>query len=248
MLDEHDRGRPIRSERPEAVEEGGRARRIEVRRRFVEDEDLGPRGQDPRARAAAADHPTDGGAPALKTPEAGLGDGFANANPHGIRRPVAILESERDVILDALHDQLRPGILEDEANVTGDFAPVRDPWVHARHAEVAADCPRDIAGDQPGEGKTQRALPRTRGADDEQARAGRHVERERANRRPIRGPVGDLEVASAKPRGRQAGNPSRTPVRRRERYSSTEPPAAMTAADTPMATSRTTWTSFEIVG
>jgi hypothetical protein len=159
MLDEQDRGRSLFSPGPESVEEGGCPMRIEIGRRFVEDDDLGPRDQHPGERKALllatrqAVRPT-----ALETRETRLGDRVTDANPHRIKRAVAILEAERDLILDSLHHQLRPRILEDEADVPGDLAPLGHARVDAGNGEVACDSPRELAWDQTGDGKTEGTL------------------------------------------------------------------------------------------
>jgi hypothetical protein len=159
MLDEQDRGRSLFSQRPESVEEGRCAIRIEIGGRFVEDDDLGPRSQHPGERDALLLTPRQAVRPtALETLETRLGDRLTDANTHGIKRPVAILEAERDLILDTLHHQLRPRILEDETHVAGDLAPLSAARVDAGNGEVACDSPRELAWDQTGDGKTEGTL------------------------------------------------------------------------------------------
>ena len=93
-------------------------RRVEVRRRLVEDEHLGPRRQHPGDREALllaarqAVRPT-----ALEAVEARPRRAPRARGPHRVERPGAVLEAERDVVLDSLHDQLAGRILEDEADV-----------------------------------------------------------------------------------------------------------------------------------
>ena len=53
---------------------------------------------------------------------------------------------------------------------------------------------------------------------------------------------GRLDPARTARRSAQSGNPSSTPVRRRDLTRMIDPPAAITAAETIIATARSTWT------
>ena len=154
MLDEDDGGRPLGSERPKAIEEGGCARRIEVRRRLIEDDDLGPRRKDAgqgQPLLLTAGQPVRPAA--LEAGETGLGDGLRDPRCHRLARPGPVLESECDLVLDPLHDQLGTGILEDEADATGDLAAGRDPRVQAGHGHIT---PRQCPGCRAGSGRRER--------------------------------------------------------------------------------------------
>src|SRR3954447_8146772 len=87
VLDQHDRRRPLCSQRAQALEEGGRATWIEVRGRLVEDDDLGPRREDPGEREPLLLATRQAvRATALETVETRLGDRLTYANPHRIDR------------------------------------------------------------------------------------------------------------------------------------------------------------------
>ena len=132
-------------------------------------------------------------------------------------RPGPVLQPERDVVLDALHHQLRTRVLEHDTDDGRDRAGGARTRVELPDGQLAVHARRDVARDEAREREAERALARAGRTDDEQARAGGHVERDAGQRRPARPLVGDPQPARVERRAGQAGNPSSTPVFRSER-------------------------------
>ena len=88
--------------------------RIEVRRRLVEDEDARARGEHAGQRESLLLPARQGPRPALRSaassPTAASASGTRRCI--AVRRPAPVLEAERDVILDPLHDELGGRVLE----------------------------------------------------------------------------------------------------------------------------------------
>jgi len=109
------------------------------------------------------------------------------------------------------------------------------------------DVPRDEAGDRPGE----RGLAGPGRPDHEQDTAGVEPDVDPVERGPISPGVPEPDTfgrerkrASRPGRRGQAGNPSSTPARRRERTSACDPSATITIAEIAIAIPRATWTSI----
>ena len=242
MLDEDDRRRlgavPQAGQR---LVERRRAGRIEVRRRFVEDEDPRPRGEHAGQRdallltAGESDAP-----PSREVRHAHLLEHLGHPRTHPLGGPRTILQAERDVVLDGLHHELGSRLLEEDPRRLGQARPGRPCDVQAGDLQRAPPGAGEFVGDETGEGQRERALARSRRAGDEQA--GSLVELEidlvQGGRRPAR--VAPAESARADHRLAgsvgQAGNPSRTPARRSAAVSRTVPPAASTTAEIAMNT------------
>ncbi len=119
MLDEDDRGRARSAERGKAGEECRGAVRVEVRRRLVQDKHPRPgsqhAGEGESLLLAAGESRR---STKLETGEADLGQGLRHSGAHALARPAAVLETEGDVVLHPLHNQLRGRILEDDPDPT----------------------------------------------------------------------------------------------------------------------------------
>ena len=227
VLDEDDRGRPFRADGCEALEERGRTGRVEIGGRLVEDEQARHRRQDARQREPlllAARERSGQASPRATEPD-GLechGDPFE----HRRSRPGPVLQPERDVILDPVHDDLAGRVLEHQPDPRGERARGERPGLDAVDGQRARPGARQLARDEPGQGQAEGALARARGADDEQAGARRDVQVDTLERGRARAGIGEPEPARSDPdrTGRvdgvcQVGNPSRTPVGRRARTS-----------------------------
>ena len=252
-------GRRSPSRASEPLEERRGATRIEVRRRLVEDQDSGPRREHAGQRQALllpAREPVR--AATLQATEPGVGDDLGHSLQHRGAWPAAILEAEGDVVLDALHDQLRAGILEDEPEPGGHDARTCRPGIDAVNGQLAGHGPRHVARDQSRERERQAALARSGRPDDEQAAAGWQLERDALNRRScgtgilngqVAGSNGPARFSAVRSRRQdQLGNPSRTPLRRSDRASRMDPPAVRRTAETTITIRRTTWTVGSTVG
>ena len=105
----------MRLDRGEPGEEVGGPARIQVRGRLVQDEDAG-QGREHAAECdpllLAAREP--GGPPALEALRGRPRGAPPASGEHPAAEPPAVLEAERDVVLDALHDELALGVLEDD--------------------------------------------------------------------------------------------------------------------------------------
>ena len=243
MFDQHDRGRPLPAQVGEDRHQRRLPGRIEVRGRLVEDQQPGLRREGPRQGETLLLPPGQSSRPpSLEPGQPGVRQRDRNAGVHPVERPGPVLEPERDVILDPLHDELGRGILEHQPDSGGD--PDRADLANLAlvQLEPAGHGGRDLVRDQAGERERERALARPRRADHEQEAAGLEVEREVLERWALGASVDD-------PRGRargslgwcQSGKPSRTPARLSERWIATDPPATITIAEIPIATPRTIW-------
>ena len=138
-------------------------------------------------------------------------------------------------------------ILEHEPDPGGDLdRPERERIVPVE-LERAFDGGRDLDRDQPRDRQRERALTGTGRADDQQDRTGLDLEVDGRDGGAVGPGIGDREVPGLERDGCQSGNPSRTPARFKARWSATEPPATMTAAEMPMAIPRMTWISGSTV-
>ena len=249
VLDKHDRRRALRPDARQAPKECGGAIRVQVGRGLIEDDDrrtCRKYAGEGESLLLPARQPVR--APSFQTGETRLADGLGDAQRHGRASPAAVLQPERDVILHPLHDELRPRVLEHETHSSRDFARCRRARIQPGHPKVAGHVTRQVARDEPGDGQAERALAGPRRPDDEQTATDRHLERDTPDRRTTRAPIADLQPTGQERWLGQPGNPSSTPLRRSDRYSTSDPPAAIAAADTAIASRRTTWTFESIVG
>ena len=115
-----------------------------------------------------------------------------HAMAHAVQRPAARLETEGDVVLDALHDQLPVGVLEDEAAVA------------AAALQRARCLPRDVATKEAGQTERQRALARSARTEHQQHLARREVEVDVLDGRSL-GPGEAKAVPLGVDRGRRQG-------------------------------------------
>ncbi len=162
---------------------------------------------------------------------------------HGPDRPGAVLEAECDVVVDALHHELRGRVLEHESHAFRDADRTELADILAVELERPGRLGRDLGWDQASDGQRERALARTRRADDEQHGPRFEVEIDPGERRPIGARVGDAQPPRPERDRRQSGNPSSTPDCFMARWRATEPPATITTAEMPMNTPRRTWTN-----
>ncbi len=141
---------PLGLERGQARDEGRRPSRIEVRRRLVEHQHRRLRCQgtgqcQPLAlatRERCSHRPSTIGQPDVV-------QCLGHAIPHAVQWPAARLETEGDVVLDAFHDELPIGILEDQATIA------------AATLQAAHRQPRDVAAKEASQTQRQGALARS---------------------------------------------------------------------------------------
>ena len=113
-----------------------------------------------------------------------------------------VLEHEREVALDVVDDELRLGILRDEADDVGELAWVVRARRPAEDLDVAAEAPAARVRDEPVRGAQQRALARPRRADDEQELARRDLEVDVEQRRTPARPGTRTTRRGTRPRSR----------------------------------------------
>ena len=218
VLDEHERRRALGAQRAQSNEQRRGALRIEVGRGLVEDQAARPGSQHARqgeplllaARKAIR-------SPSFQAGETRRRDRFGHSLVHDRCRPAAVLQPERDLVLDPLHDELAPGVLEDDADLRGERGRNMGRRLDAVHRERALQRRSDLARDETGDGEAERALATPRGPDHEQARAGGDRDGHAGQRRSIGTGIGDGQVAGGELdrwrfRGAQSGKPSRTPA------------------------------------
>ena len=185
--------------------------------------------------------------------EADLVERLGNAEQHRVPGPAATLEPERDVVLDALHDQLALGVLEHEPDARRHLRTRRRRRVEPIDRQPPLEVTRELARHQSRDSQRERALARPRRPDDQQALAGLDLERDvgerldRAAGEPEAEPVG---ADRARPAGarlrRQLGTPpgrrpaaapgparpTRRPRSRRPRSPSSGPRTSCTSSET----------------
>ena len=215
VLDQHDHRRPVGPQACQAREEGRGAGRIQIRGRFVQDQDRGPRREHSGQREPLllpAGEPV--GTPPFQPGQASLGDDLRDAGAHRVASPVPILQPECDVVLHSFQDQLRARVLEDDADLRCDRTSLGGARVQPGHGQLPSDFARDVARDQARESQAQRTLARARRPDHQQAAARGKIERDAVQRSSRGAAIPDLQVADPDRPVDQAGNPSRTPLRR----------------------------------
>jgi hypothetical protein len=159
---------------------------VEVRGRFVQHQDAGSRGQDtsqgqPLLLATGQLVP----APPFRARQADLLKNLADPDPHLVARPRSVLEPERNVVRDALHDELAASVLEDDADLRRDLGSCGRGGVEVTHGQLTPEIARDLARDQPRDGQPEGALARAGAADDQQRLAGGQLEGYVAQGRPF---------------------------------------------------------------
>ncbi len=118
MLDDDHGRRAASLEGGQALQEGRSGGRVEVRGRLVEHQERRIGCQGARQGEALALAARERGGHGTRTiREADVGQCLRDSFAHRLERPPPRFEAEGDVVLDAFHDQLPVGILEDDATV-----------------------------------------------------------------------------------------------------------------------------------
>ena len=221
VLDQDDGRRPLGAQGGEALHERGRAR---------PDRGSPSARRGPGCRGAARARRPARGAAAVR-PRAGA-SGAAPGPPGPSRRapraraariaaarPAAVLEAERDVVLDPLHDELAVRVLPDHPDPRRDRGPVRARGSRGRRATAGRPWPPGSrAGSSPPIASASVLLPEPDGPTTSIVLPGRQLERDTVEGQPVGSPMADREVAGRQLPGstvgrRQSGNPSSTPAR-----------------------------------
>ena len=190
---------PSGLDRGEPGEEVGGPARIQVRGRLVQDEDAraGPRARR-RARAAAARRPRAGRSAAARSPRGPTSrERLRHPGEHPAAEPAAVLEAERDVVLDALHDELALGVLEDDPDARRQRGGLPGPGLGPVDLERALECAVEVARHEAGDGERERALAGSGRPDDQQRLPRPHLERDVRQRGSRRTGMAEPEVACA---------------------------------------------------
>ena len=133
--------------------------------------------------------------------QADIREHLRHASPHRLERPGARLEAEGDIVVDALHDELPVGVLEDQPAIAG------------ADLQVPGHLARDIETEESGEGQGEGALAGAARTQDEQAGARRQVQIDVRDGRPLCACEPEAEAAQADRGARQGASSSRAPRR-----------------------------------
>ena len=198
MLDEDDRRVAPGLDRGEPREEVGGPARVKVRRRLVQDEDAGQGREhaaerDPLLLAARQA----GGPPPLEALEADLVERLRHPGEHPAAEPSPVLEAERNVVLDALHDELALGVLEDDPDARRQRGRLPGPGLGPVDLERALECAVEVARHEAGDREREGALAGSGRADDQQRLPRPHLERDVRQRGAGRTGMAEPEVARA---------------------------------------------------
>lgn len=248
MLDQHDGGGAFLVNGGQITDERPGACGIQVCGGLVQHEHAWSRRDDTRQRDAlllAAGQRRNPGACPLAEPH--LCENLRDARVHLPRRPAAVLQPERDVVLDAIHDELRGRVLEDEPDAPRDVGRRGDGDVEAADRQPTVPGAGTLARNESRESKRERRLSGARRPENEQATACRQLERDVAERVPLPAGVAEANVDGVDClRVGQTGKPSRTPVRRRDRTSATAAAGRNRAPDTAMKIAISITTSTDV--
>ena len=251
MLDQDQGRRPCVADGGEPIEECVGAGRVEVGGRLVQHDHPGEWREDPGQRqplllaAGEAPRPTPS-----EAAETDLVERVGDPRAHAVDGPAPVLEPERDVVLDPLHDELRGRVLEHQAR-PGPRAPVRsiDPISTSSIESEPVTVAGTSRGIRPAIARASVLLPDPDGPTTRRHPPGGEVERDPVERGAVGASIRDGQVAGDDPTGdlrdelgSQSGNPSSTPDRFSARWSATEPPATSTTAEIAIRTPRTSWT------
>jgi len=248
VLDQDLCRRSCAADRPERDHQTRGGIGIQVRRRFVEHQQSGSWREGPGERQPLL-------LPARELPRTStlhpfqpdLGEGLRHAVVHRIPLPAAVLEAERDVVLDPFHDELRRWILEEQAHARRDADRPEREGVVLVEVDRALDGGWDLERDQTRDRECERALAGPGRPDDQEDGAGLDVEVDARDSRKVGPGIGDREIPDPERDRGQSGNPSRTPARLRARWRATEPPATITTAEIAIAMPRMIWISGSTV-
>ena len=94
----------------------------------------------------------------LQPRQAHLVERLRHAGQHRVAPPAAALQPERDVVLDALHDQLALGVLEHEPDARRHCGPRGRRRVEPVDRQPPLEIARELAGYQSRDGEGERAL------------------------------------------------------------------------------------------
>jgi hypothetical protein len=269
MLDDDHGMRAVSHDRRKPGEDRLHARWIEVCRRLVEDEEAGERRQhvgDREPLLLAAGQPDRRAA--LEAGEPDESQRLGHPHPHVVVRPTAVLEPERDLVLDARHDELRFRVLEDDAAHASEDPRRRRRNVELADPEVAPPRPGQHVRDESHERPCQRALARPGRPEHEQDAARIEPERDVAQRRFLSAPIRPAEPARVdcrrrrdlrrdlrggpRPGGQLDGSPDgnarRAPARRSAAWSSQPPAPATRTPEASIAAATAAWNSGAAAG
>jgi hypothetical protein len=87
---------------------------------------------------------------------------------HRVALPGPVLQAERDVVLDPLHDELGGGVLEHEPDPCGDTDRAERERVLPVELQRSGDRGRDLSRDDPRDRQRERALAGARRADEKE--------------------------------------------------------------------------------
>jgi hypothetical protein len=113
-----------------------------------------------------------------------------HAHAHFLRRHGGVFEGEGDLVLHAIHDELRFGVLEDKAHVAAEHLGGGGHGVERADAHVARQLAAAKVGNQPIDAAQQRRLARTGRADHQDQLAFRQLQADILERRCVRAGVG----------------------------------------------------------
>ena len=166
------------------LEERLRPRRIELRGRLVEQEQLRlereRRGEADALQLAARDL---GHASRAELRDADCGERRVDTRQDRLRRRADVLERERDLGVDAPEDDLVLRVLEDRCDGSCELCRTRAARVAARHLDAALEAAAVEPRNEPGERTHERRLAGTGSAEEQHDFAALDLERDVAQRR-----------------------------------------------------------------
>ena len=169
--------------------------RVQVGRRFVEDQQRRPGRQDVgdgetlllAARQAV-------GASQLEAGQAYLSERLRHPGLHRRARPTSVLQPERHLVLDAVHDQLAVRVLEDEPDPLAEEAGRRRRDIELADAQAALPATRQGVRNQPARARARVLLPDPDGPRTSSTRPGSSRKSRPAERRTRPAVVGPAEL------------------------------------------------------
>ena len=209
MLD-HEQREALGTQPAEDVEDLGAARRVEVRRRFVEHHDRRPEGEKARDREplllAAGERRR---VPSLEAREADRGERAGHALGHRRGSDPGVLEREDHLLRHVGREELRLEVLEHHADRPGELAHARTVDRVPEEPDLPAELRGQEARHEPREAAGEGRLAGPRGAHDDGEGAGRHLARHAVERRACRPRIRAAEVADRDGRGGAAHRSAR---------------------------------------
>ncbi len=213
MLDEQQRSFAVRDEAPDRTKHLVGARRVEVGGRLVEHQAARAERQKRRERDALLRAAGERRDRRSHIREAGLGSRRRDALGHRLAWYRVILETERDLVVDLEHHELRLGILEHDADRRRERGQADAAGRFAIHADLAAlPVGLDRVRDDAIEAERERALAAAARAQEQEPLAALPAEGEIADRGD---PPPDVTEGEPRDLSECAGHTSRTRSRPR---------------------------------